>query len=98
MMDMEIKAVFKDRRAADLSLEHLVQEVGLERTDIFIVARGGRNTSGTEPAGADAQGSLAESRTAAPALEGQIEMSVGCDQDKVERVSKALQENGGSII
>lgn len=96
-MDMEIKAAFKDRRAAELALEHLVQEVGLNRTDIFISARGSHNTSGTEPAGADAQGSLTESRAAAPALEGQIEMSVGCDQEKAERISKALQEAGGSI-
>lgn len=97
-MDVEVKGAFKDRRAAELALEHLVQEIGLDRTDIFIAARGKDNSSGTKLAGADAQSSLAESREAEPALDGEIEMSVGCEQAKLERVSEALKQSGGRIV
>jgi hypothetical protein len=97
-MDVEVKAAFKDRRAAELALEHLVQEIGLDRTDIFIAARGNDNSSGTERAGADARGSLAEDRDAAPVLEGEIEMSVACEQAKIERVSEALKQSGGRVL
>ena len=96
-MDVEIKAAFTNRRAAELALEHLVQDIGLERTDIYIAAAGVQSSSGTQPAGADVRGSLAEPRAAAPALEGEIDMSVGCTKENVERVSQALQKVGGQI-
>ncbi|OYU92032.1 hypothetical protein RPMA_27140 [Tardiphaga alba] len=96
-MDLEVKAAFRDRRAAEIALEHLVQEIGLERTDIFIAANGAQNTSGSRQAGADVHGSLAESRAAAPVLEGEINMSVGCDREKVDRVAQALRDAGGEI-
>ncbi|WP_398471142.1 hypothetical protein [Tardiphaga sp.] len=96
-MDVGIKAVFTNRRAAELALEHLVQDIGLERTDIFIAAVGVQSSSGTKPAGADVRGSLGEPKAANPALEGEIDMSVGCTQENVERVSQALQKVGGQI-
>src|SRR3546814_6779232 len=49
-----INACFSSRREADLALEHLTQEHGVERTDIFVQSATDENTAGTEVAGADA--------------------------------------------
>lgn len=98
-MDSEVKGAFKDRRAAELALEHLVQEIGINRTDIFIAARGSHNTSGTERSGADAQSSLTEPRRETdPHLEGEIEMSIGCSAGEVEQVREAVRETGGRLL
>jgi hypothetical protein len=98
-MDVEVKATFNDRRAAELAIEHLVQDIGLDRTDVFITARGPENTAGTDRAGADAKGSLSEAKTDShPKLEGEIEMSVGCERGHVERVSNALKSSGARLI
>ena len=98
-MDVEVKATFNDRRAAELAIEHLVQDIGLDRTDVFITARGPENTAGTDRSGADAKGSLLEAKADGhPKLEGEIEMSVGCERDHVERVFKALKSSGARLI
>src|SRR3954463_8778911 len=98
-MDVEVKAVFKDRRAAELALEHLVQDIGLDRTDVFIAARGSENTSGAQKAGADSQSSLSEPRgDKDPKLNGDIELSAGCESANAGRVSEALKDAGGNII
>ncbi|MCX7319097.1 MAG: hypothetical protein NT113_06230 [Hyphomicrobiales bacterium] len=97
-MDTEVKAMFKDRQAAELALEHLVQEIGIERTGIFIAAHGDGNTSGTHRSGADARSSLDESRgDTDPKLSGEIEMSVACGKEDTERVTKALKEVGARL-
>jgi hypothetical protein len=98
-MDTEVKALFKDRRAAELALEHLVQDIGLARTDVFIAAKGDGNTSGTHRSGADAQSSLDETRgTTDPKLSGEIEMSAACGDGDAGRVSQALKDAGGRVL
>jgi hypothetical protein len=55
--------------------------------------------SGTERSGADAQRSLAEpSCKTDPHLEGEIAMSIGCDDGDVERVQEAVRETSGRVI
>ena len=44
-----IRATFKTREAADLAVEHLVQQHGISRPDIFIQSATDRNTAGSEP-------------------------------------------------
>jgi hypothetical protein len=98
-MDSEVKGAFRDRGAAELALEHLVQEIGLDRTAVFIAAQGSENSSGTQRSGADARSSLAQSSSEAdPHLEGEIEMSIGCSDGEVERVQKAVRETGGRVL
>ncbi|MET0220856.1 MAG: hypothetical protein ABW213_09380 [Tardiphaga sp.] len=98
-MDTEIRATFATRRSVELAIEHLVQEHGLNRTDIFVEADGKANSSGQERAGADATGSLSESRSDnQPELEGAIQMSVGCDQSRRDAVIAALKDTGASDI
>ena len=49
-MDRTIVANFDTRRDAETAVEHLVQEHGIERADIFIRAPGTANTAGVRPA------------------------------------------------
>lgn len=49
-----IRATFRTREAADLAVEHLVQQHGISRPDIFIQSATDRNTAGSEPSGGDA--------------------------------------------
>ncbi|MBA2934530.1 hypothetical protein HZF05_10525 [Sphingomonas sp. CGMCC 1.13654] len=48
-------ARFATRRAADLAIEHLVQDMGIERTDIFVSADGADASSGETADGADVE-------------------------------------------
>ena len=50
-----ITATFNTRRQADLAVEHLVQEHGIERTNIFVVAEGPENSAGNSVGGVDAE-------------------------------------------
>lgn len=47
-------ATFKTREAADLAIEHLVQQHGISRADNFVQSKDARNTAGTMPSGGDA--------------------------------------------
>jgi hypothetical protein len=99
LMDTEIRATFATRRSVELAIEHLVQEHGLNRTDIFVDADGKANSSGQQRAGADATSSLSESRTEnRPELEGAIELSVGCEEQRRDAVISALKDAGATDI
>lgn len=52
-MERTIVATFETRRDAETAVEHLVQEHGVKRTDIFVQAKGEANSAGVRPAGAD---------------------------------------------
>lgn len=45
-MGSTIERTFATREKAELAVEHLVQEHGVERTDIFVVADGADNSAG----------------------------------------------------
>ena len=92
-----IAATFDTRRQADLALEHLVQELGIERTDIFLAPEGDDNSA---PGGADAEsGHPGVDPAADPAIAGGINLSVDLpDDQKVRDVRAALEEFGGEDI
>ncbi|KAK0332119.1 hypothetical protein LTR94_026168, partial [Friedmanniomyces endolithicus] len=48
-----LKAQFDTRRDAELAVERLVQEYGVERTDIFVAPKGDENSAGVRASGAD---------------------------------------------
>ena len=48
-----LEATFETRREAEMSVERLVQEFGLDRKDIMIVANGALNSAGEETSGGD---------------------------------------------
>lgn len=97
-MSITIQAVFATRRAADLALEHLVQEHGFERTDIFVEPVSDANSAGEIKAGADLESghSSLESR-GSPALEGAIKVSVDVNDDRDELARATLTDAGGTL-
>jgi hypothetical protein len=83
-----IKAVFKTREAADLAVEHLVQQHGVARPDIFIQAVSAENTAGSAPSGGDVSGN-GGARKDAP-LEGEIEVSADISASLVTAVQRTF--------
>ncbi|MET0429352.1 MAG: hypothetical protein ABW026_12740 [Microvirga sp.] len=99
-MSTTVTAQFKTRRAAEMSVERLVQEHGIERTDIFIAAAGPDNTVGVERAGSDTEGKerSADGRDDA-ALNGAIEVSVDLEDDELAaKVRDAFAEFQASDV
>jgi len=99
-MSTTVTAQFKTRRAAEMSVERLVQEYGIERTDIFVAAAGPENTVGEEPAGADTEGEeqSADGRGDA-ALNGAVEVSVDLQEEELaKKVRDAFAEFQASDV
>ncbi|WP_159716388.1 hypothetical protein [Geminicoccus flavidas] len=85
---------FKTRRDAEMAVERMVQEHGLERTDIFVSAAGADNTAGEVKAGSDDEADVPASEDeGGPALNGYIEVSVDIeDETIVERIWATFSE------
>lgn len=94
-MATTIKALFPSRREVELAVEHLVQEYGIERTDIFIEPSGNENSAG-EAAGADAESGHpgAPPDAGGAAYEGQLRVSVDMNEDEGDAVTQAFREAG----
>ncbi|MDB5701507.1 MAG: hypothetical protein JWL66_1706 [Sphingomonadales bacterium] len=100
MMGTTITGEFTTRRSAEMAVERLVQDHGIERTDIFISAAGNDNTVGTEAAGADVESGHPDTQVdATPALNGMITVSVDLeDVDRASIVQDAMDEFEASDI
>lgn len=97
-MSQTIKSNFATRRDAELAIEHLVQEHGVERTDIFVAPLGGQNSAGEAAPGSDLpSASPGEEDRTEGALNGRIEVSVDLrDDDQASAVRAVFQDLGGS--
>jgi hypothetical protein len=95
-----LTATFATRRDADLVVERLVQEVKLERTDIFVAALGEENSAGLRASGADVEsGHVAVEAGGSPALEDGITISVDImDTTRLSTVRAVFGEMGGEDI
>ncbi|WP_028749229.1 hypothetical protein [Rhizobium mesoamericanum] len=91
-----IRATFKTREAADLAVEHLVQQHGISRPDIFIQSASDRNTSGSVPSGGDASHPDGPRRDAP--LAGEIEVSADIASYQVAAVQRSLGDAGALRI
>jgi len=87
-----IKASFQTREAADLAIEHLVQQHGIRRPDIFVQSTGAENTVGSAPSGGDA--SHEEGARKDGALSGEIEVSADIESSQIAVVQRAFGEAG----
>ncbi|WP_017963204.1 hypothetical protein [Rhizobium leguminosarum] len=87
-----IRARFETREAADLAVEHLVQQHGISRPDIFIQSASDRNSAGSAPSGGDASHDDGARRDAP--LEGEIEVSVDIAFRQVAAVQRSLRAAG----
>jgi hypothetical protein len=87
-----IRATFETREAADLAIEHLVQQHRVSRSDIFIRAAGNRNSAGSAPSGGDASHAGGARKDAA--LEGEIEVSADIASSQIAAVQRSLGDAG----
>ena len=73
-MERTVIGSFATRRDAETAVEHLVQEYGIQRTDVSIQAAGDANSAGTRPAGADIEsGHPGVEKHRSPELRGAVE-------------------------
>jgi hypothetical protein len=98
-VERTIVAYFDTRRDAETAVEHLVQEHGIDRADIFVRALGTANTVGTWPSGADVEsGHPRVAKQGEPELSGPIEVSVECDAAHATVVRSTLQKAGATQL
>lgn len=84
---MTLRATFQTREAADLAVEHMVQQHGISRADIFIQSTSDQNTSGTKSSRGDVDRSDAQH-------EGEIEVSVDIASSLISDVRRSFGEAG----
>jgi hypothetical protein len=95
-----ITAVFETREAADLAVEHLVQQHGVSRPDIFVQSTTDQNSSGVRPSGSDKSHDSRNRQDGA--LSGEIEVSADISASQIAKVQRtfgdagAIRVSGGS--
>jgi hypothetical protein len=96
-MAQTINRIFATRRDADLAVEHLVQEFGIERTDIFVAPEGDANTSGVDTDGADNESAApSPGERSDGAHNGAIAVSVDVNDDEMSgKIARIFDELGG---
>jgi len=99
-MATTLEATFETRREAEMAVERLVQEHGVERSDIFVTAEGQANTAGVDVAGADIEaGAPSPPNRGDSALNGAIVVSVDVnDEARATDVRAAFAEFGGQSL
>ena len=95
-MESTIIGQFDTRRDAELAVEHVVQEHGVPRSDVFIEPVGGENSAGTLAAGADAKG--APEPEPQQQLEGALEVSVDFHGEDPKKIEDALLTTGAKSV
>lgn len=92
-MGTTLTAKFDTRRDAEMTVERLVQQFGIDRTDVFVAAEGDANTAGTEEAGSDTEaGDPTPDSRADAELNGRVMVSVDLDDDLASEVRSAFAE------
>ncbi|MTE00780.1 hypothetical protein GIY56_10800 [Paracoccus sp. YIM 132242] len=91
-----VSALFETREAADYAIEHLVQQHGLNRADIFVEPAGDDNTAGNRISGGDANKGD-DAGDDAP-LRGALKVSADVAQDHAGIVEGTFREMGGQDI
>lgn len=99
-MSTSLTAKFDTRREAEMTVERLVQQFKIERTDVFIAAEGDENTVGVEEAGSDTEagGPSPEDRDDTQ-LAGRVVVSVDIEDDSLaDEIRSAFAEFDASEI
>lgn len=91
-----IRATFRTREAADIAVEHLVQQYGVSRPDVFIQPVSDENSAGAAPSGGDASHENGARRDAP--LGGDLEVSVDIAQDQLAAVRRSFEDAGAIDI
>ena len=93
-----IRGIFRTREAADLAVEHLAQEHGVNPADIFVQAAGASNTSGTDPSGGDSASGDDPHAREDGALNGGIEVTADIAPEKIAKAEEAFRQAGAEQI
>lgn len=100
-MATTLTATFDTRREAEMTVERLVQEHGIERSDIFIATDSDENSAGTAEAGSDSEAGAPSppTRDDAP-LNGAVTVAVDLESDEAaEKVKDAFVEfNSAGVV
>jgi hypothetical protein len=93
-MPQTLTAKFETRREAEMTVERLVQQFKIERTDVFVAAEGNDNTAGVEEAGSDTEaGTPSPEARNDGAIAGRVIVSVDIEDDQLaEEVRSAFAE------
>jgi hypothetical protein len=95
-MSKTLSAVFDTRRDAEMTVEHSVQEYGLDRGAISIVSVTAENSVGTQVAGSDLDdGQPKDDAVTQPALSGKLRVSVEVDEPHGNKVLETFATYGG---
>lgn len=95
-MPETLSGKFGTRREAEMAVERLVQEYGIDRSAVRIAPVGSANSAGDESAGSDtAAGEPTPPSRSDAALEGDIVVSVDVPADKAAKVRAAFAEFDG---
>lgn len=97
-MGSTVSGTFPSRREAELAIEHLVQEYGINRSDIFVEPVGSDNSSGKTPSGADIEsGHVGISADAEGAsYSTALKVTVDVNSDETMDIRTAFQEAGAT--
>ena len=87
-----LKGTFTTRRDAEMTVEQLVQVLGIERTSVFITSIEPDNTAGVQKAGSDLVHGEPDP-DAHPALEGLIEVSVELEDDRGDEAEAVFRDH-----
>jgi hypothetical protein len=94
-----LAAIYETRAQAELAVEHLVQELGVDRSAIFVEPVEEKNTSGVQISGGDAPSGEDGSRARSDApLNGAIRVTVATTEHKVAALRGALTQAGASSV
>jgi hypothetical protein len=93
---LTIRATFVTREAADLAVEHLVQQLGISRPDVYVQPVGDDNTAGSKVSGGDASHDQA-ARAASP-LQGDVEVSVDIAAGQLPKVNRIFGDLGAMRV
>jgi hypothetical protein len=99
-MGKTIIGTFPTRREVEIAVEHLVQDYGLERSDIFIEPASGQNSAGDNVTGADAESGHpgVDADAEGAAYNGALNVSVDVNEDEDAAVDKAFRDAGATEV
>ena len=92
-------AIFRSRGDANLAIEHLAQEYGIDPAFIYVEPVAGQNSAGLEPSGGDhAAGKTGHGDRADAPLHGAIQLNVPVAHDRLDVIEQAIKEVGAIAI
>lgn len=98
-MQKTVAAEFETRRQAEMTVEHLSQEHGIDPGAISIVPVAAKNSAGTQIDGSDHENTGDKAGTEPhPALAGKLRVSVEADEALADKVLSSFAAYGGRQV